>query len=116
LGRAQRLNQKYAEAKTAVERAQALAPKNNIASLERVMLARATNDLAGERAVLTELLAREPQRAAPLRAELESVLLRQGDIDVARKEGALCGPLPDAVAMALEGKREPAARALVAIA
>lgn len=112
LGRLLRQDQKYADAKTAIEHAQTLAPKNNIVTLERVLIAKAANDLASERAAIAELLAREPQRAAPLRAELESVLLRLGDIDVARKEGALRGPLADAVASALEGKREQAARTL----
>lgn len=112
LGRLQRQAEAYPQAKALLERAQPLAPQNNIITLEQLLLARATGDLAGERTASEELLARDPQRAAALRAEYENVLLRQGDIAAARKAGALRGPFANAVADALDGKREPAARAL----
>jgi tetratricopeptide (TPR) repeat protein len=112
LGRVQRQDQKYAEARTTIERAQKLAPNNNAVTLERVLVAKAANDLGGEKSAIEELFTRDPQHAASLRAEYESVLLRMGNIDAARKEGALRGPLVDAVMSAMDGKREQAARTL----
>ncbi len=106
LGRMQRQAQAYPEAKTMLERAQLLEPKNNLITFERALLARDTNDLAAERSALEELTSRDPQRAAALRPEYENVLLRLGDVSVAH------GPFAAAIADALSGKREPAAKAL----
>lgn len=111
LGRLQR-QAEDPEAKATLARAQTLAPQNNIVTLERLLVARSTGDLATERSASEELLAREPQRAASLSAEYNNILLRQGDIAAARKAGALRGPFANAVADALDGKREPAAHAL----
>jgi tetratricopeptide (TPR) repeat protein len=112
LGRLQRQSEAYPQSKATLERARVLAPQNSIVTLERLLVARATGDLATERTAAEELLAREPQRAAPLNAEYNNILLRLGDITAARKAGALRGPFANAVADALDGKREPAARAL----
>jgi tetratricopeptide (TPR) repeat protein len=112
LGRLQRQSEAYPDAKATLDRAHGLAPQNNVITLERLLVAKATGDLATERIAAEALLAREPQRAAPLNAEYNNVLLRQGDIAAARKAGALRGPFANAVADALDGKREPAARAL----
>src|SRR5258706_12982322 len=53
-------------ARTMLERAQTLEPKNNLITFERMLLAKASNDLAAERSTLEELTARDPQRAAAL--------------------------------------------------
>src|SRR5207244_3569972 len=59
-----------------------------MATFERVLLARDSGDLAGERAALEALLAREKPRPelAPLRAELAVVLLKQNALGEARKQ------------------------------
>lgn len=106
LARMQRQAEAYPQAKTMLERAQMLEPKNNLITFERALLARASNDLAAERSAIEELNARDPQRGATLGPEYENVLLRLGDVSVAR------GPFATAVADALNGKREPAAKAL----
>jgi tetratricopeptide (TPR) repeat protein len=106
LGRMQRQAEAYPEAKTMLERAQLLEPKNNLITFERALLARDSNDLAAEKGAIEELNARDPQHAPALRPEYENVLLRLGDVSVAH------GPFATAIADALSGKREPAAKAL----
>ena len=98
---------------------------------ERLLAARESGDAAGERTAIETLLPRAPGDA--LQAEYVLVLLRQGDFDAARRELAKTNnaslatiravldgrqasrevtPLAAAVIDALNGKREPAARAL----
>jgi tetratricopeptide (TPR) repeat protein len=107
LARVLRQDGKLPEAKAALDRVTTATPA---VTFERLLVARAMSDFAAERTALDELLAKEPQRAAPLRAELGALLVRQGDLTAARSQ-----PFVAAVNDALEGKREPAARALAQI-
>jgi tetratricopeptide (TPR) repeat protein len=111
LGRMARHDRRLDDAKSLLDRAQAAAPKNLVATLERALVARDANDLAGERAALEDLLAREPDRT-PLRAELAVVNLRQNPS--ASTLRAMHAGSPDVVAVldALDGKRDVAARSL----
>jgi tetratricopeptide (TPR) repeat protein len=96
-----------------------LAPQTAQRDFERVLLARDSGNLAGERAALEALLAREKPRPelAPLRAELAVILLKQNAPADARKQLDAVGfrqlaPIVAAVFDANEGKRDAAARAL----
>jgi tetratricopeptide (TPR) repeat protein len=84
LGRIDRGDNKLEDARSELERAQRAAPQSQVIMLQRLLVARDMNDLAGERELLTALLARS--QATPLRAELALVLLRAGDAAAARKE------------------------------
>jgi tetratricopeptide (TPR) repeat protein len=119
LARMNRQDRRYEDAEHALDRAQQAAPQSAFAGLERVLLAREAGDLAAERIALEALLAREKPRSdlAPLRAELAAVMLKQSDLENARKQLDAVGfrqlaPVAAAVLDAREGKRDAAARAL----
>ena len=119
VARMNRQDRLFEDAEHALDRAQQAAPQSAVAGLERVLLARDAGDLAGERTALEALLARERPRPdlAPLRAELAAVMLRQNDLENARKQLDVVGfrqlaPIAAAVLDAREGKRDAAARAL----
>jgi tetratricopeptide (TPR) repeat protein len=121
LGRIDRGDNKLEDARSELERAQRAAPQSQVIMLQRLLVARDLNDLAGERELLTALLTRS--QAVPLRAELALVLLRAGDAAAARKEiDALAGSAPANFAAvrsalapvldALGGKADAAAQSL----
>jgi tetratricopeptide (TPR) repeat protein len=106
LARLQRQSGALADARATLARVTA---PNNLATMERLLVAKGENDLTAERTAIEELLARDPKRSEPLRAELAAVQLRQGDVEAARRMG---GPFMAAVSDALAGRRDAAARAL----
>lgn len=129
LGRIDRGDNRLEDAKSELERAQRAAPQSSVITLERVLVARAMNDLPTERETLESLLAREKDRRElwPLRAELAVVLLRMNAIAEAKKEiDALAGNAPPSFGAlktllapifdAQAGRRESAALALAQIA
>lgn len=107
LGRMARREQRLDEAKSLLERAQIAAPKNTIVTLERALVARDANDLAGERAALEAL----PDRA-PLRAELAVVNVRQNPNAANLRALHVTAPEVTAVLDALDGKLDAAAKPL----
>ncbi len=107
LGRMARREKRFADAKSLLERAHAASPANSIVTLERALLARETNDLAGERAALTAL----PDHPA-LRAELAIVKLRETPTVANLRALRNSDPEVAAVLDALDGNRDAAARAL----
>jgi tetratricopeptide (TPR) repeat protein len=107
LGRLARRERRLADAKSLLDRAQIAAPQNPIMTLERALVARDANDLAGERAALEAL----PDRPA-LRAELAVVNLRQNPDAATLRAAHINAPEVTAVLDALDGKRDAAARTL----
>ncbi|HEX9460258.1 MAG TPA: tetratricopeptide repeat protein, partial [Thermoanaerobaculia bacterium] len=107
LGRMARHEKRLDDAKSLLDRAQAASPRNTIVTLERALVAREANDLAGERAALEAL----PDRPA-LRAELAIVNARQNPNSANLRALHVTAPEVTAVLDALDGKRDAAARTL----
>ncbi|HEV7921385.1 MAG TPA: tetratricopeptide repeat protein [Thermoanaerobaculia bacterium] len=110
LARTARQQQRYGDAKALLDRV-AVTP----ASLrERVLLTRATGDLAAERVALEQLLKSGPAGEPALRTELALLQLRLGDVGAARANAAALPPLTRAVltrdAAALGAMTSPIAR------
>ncbi|MEA2163429.1 MAG: hypothetical protein QOK37_1556 [Thermoanaerobaculia bacterium] len=111
LGRMARHDKRLDDAKSLLDRAQAAAPSNKVVTLERALVARDANDLAGERAAIESLLAREPRREV-LRNELAIINARQNPNASTLRALHATSPDVTAVLEALDGKRETAARTL----
>ena len=107
LGRMARREQRLGEAKSLLDRAQILSPQSSIVTLEKALVAREANDLAGERAALEAL----PDRAM-LRAELGVVNLRQNPSAANLRALHVTSPEVLSVLDALDGKGEASARIL----
>jgi len=103
LGRMARHDHRLEEAKALLDRA----PRNNIATLERALVARDAGDLAGERAALEAL----PDRPA-LRSELAIINVRQNPNAANLRALKITSPEVNALFDALDGKREAAAKTL----
>ncbi|HYH42931.1 MAG TPA: tetratricopeptide repeat protein, partial [Burkholderiales bacterium] len=80
LGRLLRERNAIAEARTLLDRARRAAPANMAAALETAALARMSGDDAAERAIYSDVLKRDPERADlwPLQVNLVGLLVREG--------------------------------------
>ena len=80
LGRLLRERGEIVEARTLLERVRRAAPANMAAALESAALARLAGDEAAERAIYTDVLRRDPDRADlwPLQVNLVGLLVREG--------------------------------------
>jgi tetratricopeptide (TPR) repeat protein len=107
LGRMARHDHRLDDAKSLLDRAQTAAPGNRVVTLERALVARDANDLAGERAALEAL----PDRPA-IHAELTILNLRQNPIAATIRAAHVTAPEVTSVLDAIEGKRETAADTL----
>jgi tetratricopeptide (TPR) repeat protein/ABC-type phosphate/phosphonate transport system substrate-binding protein len=107
LGRIARHEKRLDDAKSLLDRAQAVTPQNAIVTLERALVARDMNDLAAERAALEVL----PDRA-PLRAELAIINARQNPSAANLRALHVTTPEVTAVLDAIDGKRDVAAKML----
>jgi tetratricopeptide (TPR) repeat protein len=107
LGRMARHEKRLDEAKSLLERAQAVSPKSTVVTLERALVAREANDLAAERAALEAL----PDRSQ-LHAALAIVNARQNPNAANLRALHVTAPEVTAVLDALDGKRESAAKSL----
>ncbi len=107
LARIHRVDQRNAEAGKVLADAEAAAPGNPAALLERVLLSRALQDDAAERRALDELLARDRRPELwPLRAERFLLALRQEvPADATRELAALIASAPSANAASLRSLR-----------
>lgn len=107
LGRIARREKRLDDATSLLDRAKIASPQNTIVTLERALVARDANDLAGERAALEAL----PDRPA-LRAELAVVNVRQNPNAANLRALHVTSPDVAAVLDALDGNREGAAKSL----
>ncbi len=107
LGRMARHEQRLDEAKLFLDRAHAASPQSSIVTLEQALVAREANDLSAERTAL-EALPDRPQ----LRSELAVVNVRQSPNATNLRALHIAAPEVTAVLDALDGRSEPAAKAL----
>ena len=97
LGRLLRERGELTEARTILDRARRAAPDNMTAALEMAAVARLGDDPAAERAIYTDVLRRDPNRADlwPLHVNLVGLLVREGSFaEAARAMDALMRRLP----------------------
>ena len=97
LGRLLRERGAIAEARGLLDRARRAAPANMTAALETAALARLAGDDAAERAIYTDVLRRDPERADlwPLQVNLVGLLVREGAFaEATRTMDALMRKLP----------------------
>ena len=80
LGRLLRERGAVAEARTVIDRARTAAPADLGVALESAALARMAGDTAAERAIYTDILRRDPERADlwPIQVNLVGLLVREG--------------------------------------
>jgi tetratricopeptide (TPR) repeat protein len=104
LGRIARREKRLDVASSLLDR---ISPRSDIVNLERALVARDANDLAGERAALEAL----PDRPV-IRSELAIINVRQNPTAANLRALHFASPEVTAVLDALDGKRDAAARSL----